>query len=407
MHTPALKTAVAAALLACCLAPRGLPAQAALDTAFMRHVAEMARQRATALMPAPTQPENQRVVQQYRSALTDLNAGKWSDAATALLAVLQRAPTNPLYRGDLAYAYLMRGQYDPAATEYTRAYQAQQQNGWFVIGLGLVKASQRQFGDAAGAAELAASTDSSVVDSAMASVATGWFEAAGDRARALHWAHLAVQKSPGDATAWLRIASYLSQANDTTPEGMAAIRRYRALRPDDKLGQAMYAKYLYDAGQQDSAIAIAQAVAADSSFRPFAASVLLQAAGVQLRRDAQRTIQLVTIGQPWADSSQRATYSNILGRAQLRLLGPLQNHFEAYPSCDTARVLDTLSAAADRNLRAGQSFDSVRTRMMIDTILPPYRANAASALRSCRTPAQLAQPQRRPAARPAPARPRP
>ena len=120
------------ALALAALAPRPAAAQqtAALDTAFIRYVATMARQRATQLAASPAQPENPRVAQQYRDALADLGRGAFGDAATTLLAVLQRSPQNPLYRGDLAYAHLRLGQLDPAATEYTRAYQAQQQNGW-------------------------------------------------------------------------------------------------------------------------------------------------------------------------------------------------------------------------------------------------------------------------------------
>src|SRR5258708_31878680 len=119
---------LAAAFSTTRIAAAQLPA--ALDTAFTRHVAERARQRAAQLIGTPAQPENQGVVRQYREALSDMDSAKWTDALASLLAVTRRAPTNAMYQGDLAYVHLRAGQLDPAATEYTKAYQAQQQNGW-------------------------------------------------------------------------------------------------------------------------------------------------------------------------------------------------------------------------------------------------------------------------------------
>src|SRR5690242_6321462 len=95
---------VAAALVTARTAAAQLPA--ALDSTFLRHVAEMGRQRAAQLAATPAQPENQRVTQQYREALADMDRGAWTDALASLLAVIQRAPNNPMYRGDLAYAHL-------------------------------------------------------------------------------------------------------------------------------------------------------------------------------------------------------------------------------------------------------------------------------------------------------------
>jgi tetratricopeptide (TPR) repeat protein len=384
---------------------------AALDTPFTRHVAEMGRRRATQLAVAPAQPENPRVVQQYREALADMDSAKWTDALASLLAVTRRSPNNPMYLGDLAYTHLRAGQLDPAATAYTLAYQAQQHNGWYVLGVGMVRAAQRQFADAAGAADLAVQTDSSVVDSSVASITAGWFEAAGDRTRALFWARNAVQRSPGDAADWLRIASYDMARNDTTPEGITAVRRFLALRPGDKLGSAVYANYLYVGGQSDSAMTFAEFAASDSAYRPFAAQVFLAAGRTQLvRRNVDAALRVLRKGQEWADSTQRPSFNLFIGRAQLLQISTALNSFEERHTCELAHAADSLTTEADRNLRAGMAVDSVRTSQLLEQVLPAYRANSQAAIRSCGTAAQ--QPPRgrpqRPAPRPAqPARPRP
>ena len=399
---------VTAALGTARIAPAQLPA--ALDTAFIRHVAEKARQRAAQLAVTPAQPENQRVVQQYHEALADMDSAKWTDALASLLAVTRRAPNNPLYLGDLAYTHLRAGQLDAAATEYTKAFQAQQQNGWYVFGIGMVRAAQRQFADAAGAADLAVQTDSSVVDSSVASIAAGWFEAAGDRTRALFWARNAVQRSPGDAADWLRVASYDMSRNDTTPEGITAIRHYLALRPGDKLGSAVYSNYLFVGGQSDSAMHYAEYAASDSAYRPFAAQVFLAAGrALLIRRDADNALTVLRKGQAWADSTQRPSFNLFIGRAQLLQVSAALNNYQDHPSCDLAHAADSLTSEARRNLRAGLMVDSTRTQQVLDLVVAPDSANAQAAVHNCAAASQAprGRPQR-PATRPAqPARPRP
>ena len=408
----ALLLVVAAALGA---HPAAAQQAAALDTSFVRHVAQMARQRATQLAVAPAQPENPRAVQQYREALADLDRGAWRDGLTTMLAVLQRAPQNPLYRGDLAYAYLRTGQFDQSATEYTRASQSQPQNGWFELGVAMTFAAQNRFADAAGHADIALQADSGVADSAVASTAAGWFEAAGDRTRALAWTRIAVQKAPSDATAWLRIALYLIQARgDTTTEGFAAIRRNLSLSPGNKLGAIVYAHYLLIAGQNDSALVYAASAAQDSTYRAVAAQEFLAAGRAFLvRRDVDRALEVLDRGQGWADSTLRVSFSYYTGRGQLQKIASALNSYEERHTCDLAHAADSLTAAAERNLRAWLSVDSTRTQQLLDQVLPQYKANAQSALRSCQNAGEAA-PQRgrpRPAPRPTqparPARPRP
>jgi Flp pilus assembly protein TadD len=375
------------------------------DTALWSLIGRSARAKTTELNPT-TPAVNARVVTQYRDALSDIEAGRYGDALLTLQAVIQRAPQNPLYHGDLAYALLRAGRFDDAGNAYTRAYQLLQTNAWFLVGIAAVRAAQSQWPDAAGTIQLAAQTDSSVIVGPVASHASGWFEQAGDGSGALTWARLAVLRTPDDAASWLRIAKYLRARNDTTPEGPAAVMRFRALRPDDRLGLALYADLLFSAGKVDSALALVAIAAQDSAYREFAAQMHLQA-GRDLfqRRDSKGAIRVLTLGQQWATTAQRPAFSNIIGRADLLLLNAALTALENDRSCAAARSADSLAKNTEQNLRDGISFDSVRTMSMLENIVPQYKTNAANAVRTC-SDAPAARPApRRPAAVPRPARP--
>ncbi len=139
----------------------------------------MARQKATQLtagQPAPPPA----TVAQYREALSDIDRGDLRAAAAGLSAALARAPRNAQFRGDLAYVYASGAHYDEAATEFQRAFQTLQGDVWYLVGLAATRAAQRQFVDAAGTIQLAASNDSAVVDSVVGPAAASWFEQAGD-----------------------------------------------------------------------------------------------------------------------------------------------------------------------------------------------------------------------------------
>jgi len=376
---------------------------AAGDTTLWSLIGRGARARVTELHPT-TPPENPRVVNQYRDVLGEIEAGRFADAALSLRAVIPRAPTNPLYQGEMAYALLRAGRLDEAATAYTRAYQMLQTNAWYLVGLAAVNAAQRQWADAAGTIQLAAQTDSSVLVAPVPSLAAGWFEQAGDRNGALAWSRLSVRRDSNDAAGWQRIATYLRARNDTTPEGPAAVKRFRALRPDDRLGIALEADLLFSAGNADSALALMAVAAQDTAYHEFAAQMYLQAGrNLFQRHDNDGALRVLSLGMPYATAEQLPAFRNIIGRTQLLQLNASLNALENNRSCAAARSADSLVVLTEQNLRAGISFDSVRTMSMLENILTPYKTNAANAVRNC---SDAPRPAARPAARPA-TRPRP
>lgn len=381
------------------------------DTALLNHVATMARQRATQIQGGAP-PANAASVALYREALAEMQRGDWTAAATQLTAALARARDNPLYRGDLAFAYARLGRLDQAATEYTRAYQAQQRNAWYLAGLAAVRGVQRQWADAAGSIQLAVQSDSAVADSVIAPAAAAWFEFANDRSASLAWARIGVAKNPDHAPSWLRIAVALRARRDSTPEGEMAIRRYVTLRGDsaEKLALALMADILYNTGKTDSALTMVAVAAQDTSYREFAAQLFLQAGRDAFqRRDVDSAIALLNTGRAWSVPSQRAAFSNITGRAQLLKVQSMLADLEESRNCDQARAADSLVSQTERNLLEGVAFDSARTTMMLG-VLPGFKQNVQSAIASCRPAGQAParRPPATPARRPAPApRPRP
>ena len=397
------QTAVVTVTLSC-LAGLLQAQQPAADTALMRHIAVQARQRDASLgtpaAPAPAQA-------QYREALADIERGDLPIASTELTAALQRARNNALFLGDRAYVYARLGQLDNAATDFTRAYQAQQQNAWYLVGLAAVRAAQRQWADAGGTIQLAANTDSAVIDSVTAPAAGNWLESAGDRTAALAWARLSVRKNPNDAPSWLRIALYLRQRQDSSSEGPEAISHYMALKGQnaDRLAFALMAEQVYNSGKTDSGLALVRIAAQDSSYREYAAQLYLQAGRDAFQhRDIDHALALLATGRPWATPAQLPPYNNITGRAQLLKLQAMLANLEESHNCDSAHAADTMLMKTDSSLRAGASFDSARTNTMLTTILPGFRQNVQNAIASCRAPGAPATPRRGATPRPAPPR---
>ncbi len=393
MH-PTLRT-VAIALVAAAAAPSAAAQTVAPDTSLFAHVARNARAKAQRLLEG--QRVDARVQTQYAEALAELERGAFADAAVTLQAVLQRSRNNPLFLGDLAYSQARQAQWADAHNGYLNAYRAQQQNAWYLVGLAAVRGAQSEWAEAAGTLALAAQNDSSVVDARVAPAGAYWFEQAGDRNQSLAWSRMAVTRAPGDAPSWLRIAVFLRALNDSSTEGPRAIARYLALRPGDRLGSAVLADHLYNAGQIDSALALAGHAAQDSAYREFAAEMYLAAARpLLIQRDLAKLFPILERGRGWATPAQQPGFANLLGRAQLLRGTELMQSMETRPDCDSARLADTLFTQAERNLRAGVSFDSARTVMFIDQVVPSYRRQSAQAIEtSCR------------AARPGPARPAP
>jgi tetratricopeptide (TPR) repeat protein len=332
---------------------------------------------------------------QYAEALTDLAAGNWSDAVLSLTAAMQRNRNNPLYQGDLGYALARMARFDEAADAYASAARIQGQNAWFMVGLAVVRAAQRNWADAAGTFTLAFNTDTAVVQlPGYAAVTAQSYEAAGDRIQAATWYERAIQRDARDADSWLRLGIIQRNRNDSA--GIHTIRHYRTMRPDDLLGAAIYATYLSDMGQIDSALALAALAAQDSAYRAYAAEVHLQAGVNLLRvRDIQRSADVLERGRPWAAPNLRDAYAFYIGNVQIQQLAVRLNDIQETESCEGARSLDTLLSSVQENLTAGRAIDTTRTDMLVNQILPGYRHTATQMTQ------RYCDPRRRPA-RPAP-----
>lgn len=374
------------------------PASATQDTAYIAHVATQARQASDRLSEG--QRPDQRADNQYREAVAEMERGNFNDAALTLQAALQRSRNNAKYRGDFAYVLARQNNWSEAHAAYVQAYQhSQQRNPWYLVGAALSKANQRAWADAAGTVALATQADSSIVDGRLASMAAGWFEQAGDAAQSLAWSRIAVRRDSNDLRSWLRIA--MRTRNDTTSnESITATRRARALNPDDKLGNALYADWLYRNNQIDSAIHYAGVAAQDSSYREFAADIFLQAGRTALQqRDHARVRRVLGAGMPWANAAQRPGYNNLLGRAELLYATALLQGLETSPNCDSARIADTLLVQAQGHLEAGVAFDSARTTMILSQVMPNYRQQSATQVRQA-CAARPARPGNQPRRRP-------
>jgi predicted Zn-dependent protease len=378
-----------------------------VDTALWTLIGTNGRAKATELMGA-RQETNQRVVTQYREALAQMERNQFDSASITLQAVLIRAQANPVFQGDYAYTLARKSDFENSGNIYTRAYQLQQQNAWFVVGIAAARAGHEQWSDAAGTIQLAAQTDSSVMVLPVVTAAVTWFQRANDRGGSMIWARKAAQLGSHEPQVELLNSQYLYTRGDSSGEGLAAIRRYMAVRPNDPQGQALYAVYLVNAGQLDSALILsATSAGRDSAYWDTAARIHLYAGRERLqRRDPETAIRYLTTAKGWAQDSLKPTFANLTGRAQLMQANTALGAFTDPPACGPARHVDSLVTDAERNLRIGMASDSARVASLLENIVPALKTNAANAVRACREPSAAPAPAHAPARPPArPARP--
>lgn len=369
------------------------------DTSWLASIALNARTRANQL--AAGQRPDARAEAQYNEAIAELERGAWSDASITLQAALQRARTNARYRGDLAYALARTGNWTDAHASWVQAYQAMNQNPWFLVGAAYAKAQQRSWADAAGTIQLAVQADSAIIDARLASEAATWFQQAGDGTQALQWARLAVAKDSTDGRSWLRIAAGLNARNDSGPESARAIHKAVTLLPNDRLANGLYAGWLYQNNRIDSALARAAIAAQDSSYQSFAANLHFEAARQALRRrDVAKARAALTTGRQWATPEQRPGYAYLMGRVELLHASTILAAIETTPNCDSARLVDTVLASAQRNLTEGASFDTTGAPMFLTQVLPNYRTQATNAVQSSCQAAPAPRPRPAPRRRP-------
>lgn len=333
--------------------------------------------------------------QQYRAALALIDSSRWQDAVVRLQAVARIDARNAAYKADLGYVQARLEQWDDAASAYEAATQLQSANPWFYIGLGLARAGQQRWLEAGGMFALAASTDSVVVNRAFIESIIEYYQRANRTAAQLEWFRLGTQRYPDVPLWWLKLAQALRETGDTAA-GFAAIRRYVELQPQEPLGLATYATYLFDRGQLDSAVAIAARIAADTSYRSFAATIFYNA-GVRAMqaRDYRRASNMLTQALPGlADSTLALRTRYYLAFADFNRAVAMMQAAEQARDCEAARAADSITTIAEGNMRATVRVDSATVWPVLTTSVPQVHTGAQNMIRAyCPAPQQ---PRRRP-----------
>lgn len=344
------------------------------DTALLATAARESR--AYAAAHAPAAPRGATAAQ-YRVALAALDSAKWDDAALRLRAVALLDPRNPAVKSDLGYANARLGRWDDAADAWQAASGMQPGNPWFYVGLGIARAGQERYVEAAGNLALAANTDSSVISPAFITAITGYYDHAARAGDEVAWYRVATARYPDQPRWWLEFAQALRAANDTT-NGLAAARRYVAMRPGEPQGLAALAGFLGDAGQSDSATAIAaRLAAADTAYRPFAMRIFWTAGARAFRaQDYALAGTILKQGMQYARLDMLPRFALYAGHAELEQAVALVRASNANRDCNAALTSDSLAFQADTNLRQAVSLDSVTVTTVLTTTIPAVHQQA-------------------------------
>jgi Flp pilus assembly protein TadD len=332
--------------------------------------------------------------QQYRMALGLIDSSRWEDAVLRLDAVARIDARNPAYKGDLGYVQARLGRWDEAAAAFEQATQLQSRNPWYFVGLGIARAGQQRWLEAGGMLALAAATDSAVISRPFIEAILSYYERASRTAAMLEWYRHGTQRYPDVALWWLKLAQALHGTTDTAA-GFAAVTRYSQLAPNEPLGLVTYATYLFDRGQVDSALVLAQRVAADTAYRAFAAGIFYNAGVRALQagdyRKASDVLRLAVASA--TDSVLRARSTYYLGFADFNRSIMMLQGAEQAQDCEAARAGDSIATLAETALRVSVRLDSVNVSRTLNESMPQVRQGAQNMIRAY---CPAGQPRRRP-----------
>lgn len=330
--------------------------------------------------------------QQYRLALGLIDSARWDDAVMRLEAVARIDARNPAYKGDLGYVQARLSRWDDAAASFEAATTLQSTNPWYFVGLGVARAGQQRWLEAGGMLALAATTDSVVISAPFIHSILDFYERAGRTGPQLEWYRRGTQRYPDVALWWLKLAQGLHQTD--TAAGFAAITRYRQMAPDEPLGLATMATYLSDRGQTDSALALAERLTADSSYRDFAANIFYNAGARAMQagdyRKASNTLALAASNT--SDSTIRARSTYYLGFADFNRAIMMLQAAEQGRDCQAARAGDSVATLAEANLRASVRLDSVNVTRTLTESMPQLRTGARNMMQAFCTGNQRRRP---------------
>ncbi len=357
-------------------APAAPPPPATADSAGLLEVAAVnAREVAARLEAAharrPAREEPGAAA--YRAGLEGLQRNSLDTAITALQSAVLANDNEPRYHGDLGFALAAAHRWHEAEDQYRAAVRLQGANAWYYVGLGAVQVADSNWAGAAANFTLAVQTDSAVIVRQLVGPASDAFDNAQMRPELEAWCVMATRRFPSEPLPWLRLAKLRYMAHDTA-EGFPAIRHYRTLRPDDKVGAAVYAEYLLPAGQDDSAAAMAIQAAGDTALRPVAAAVLYNVGGHFLQRARyDSAVTVLQQGLAIAPEQYRPQFNLFVGVARFKLLQDLYNQAAAHSDCGKAQVVDTMLTSVTSEITAGAATDSALAAQVLNTAIPRYR----------------------------------
>lgn len=254
-------------------------------------------------------------------------------------------------------------------------------------------AAAGKYEDAGLAMDTAATVDSTKVDSLFLARTLAFYDAAHDSSATFRWRQICTVKTPNDADCWFLYGNGLYDRHDTAG-AMDAVRHFVALRPQTGRGQIVLSNWFGAAAADsaltdtariavlfDSSLAEARAaVAADSTWRPQAASMFLRAGYASFRAaNYPRTIELLNPALSWAADQNKAPISFLLGSAQFRIglaalqqlqpMKPDPRHPETVQAaCALIKTITDNFTPAQTNLAAGASVSRDAANQMLTYI---------------------------------------
>lgn len=319
----------------------------------------------------------------YLGAVVQLNHMHFDSALVPLQAAATVSKDVARYHGDLAYALASLGRMDDAANEYLAAVRLQAANPWYYVGLAIVRSNQERWQEAAANFTLAYATDSTILNPQLVTAASLASERAGDEPGLFEWAQRGTVKFPDLPGPWLRLATLLRSRSDTV-RGLAAARRYHALRPNDRLGDAVLALYLIDVGQNDTAADLAIEAGKDTAYRQYAAPILLRLGATWLsNRQYDPAARALSEGLAIAPPNLHPRFVFYLSYANLQRLVPMYTAAVPKHDCDAAHVVDSLLTQVDHGFHESVAQDSAQVTHILNDILPNIHTRVGEFVQQC------------------------
>ncbi|HXY68762.1 MAG TPA: hypothetical protein VEH62_04900 [Gemmatimonadales bacterium] len=319
----------------------------------------------------------------YTGAVASLNKMQPDSALVPLQAAAAVGRDVARYHGDLAYALALLDRMDDAGAEYLTAIRLQGANPWYYVGLAMVRTAQQRWQEAAANFTLAYATDSTILKPDLIAAASVASEKSGDEPGLFDWSQRGTQKFPDFPGPWLRLASLLRARGDTA-RGLAAIRRFHTLKPNDRLGDAVLALYFNDIGQRDSSLELAIESGKDTAYRQYAGPILLRLGAEYLsNRQYDPAARALSEGLAISPPNLHERFVYYLSYANLQRLVPMYTEAVPKHDCQAAHVVDSLLTQVDHGFHETVQQDSAQVTHILNDILPNIHARVGEFVQQC------------------------